>query len=289
MHPLVDRAVAQYLSAIDAEAPNLVEGLYLTGSAALGDFRPRSSDIDFVAVTATRPDSAGLAALARAHRRLRTRCRRPCFDGLYVTWDDLANDPVLTNRAPHSCEGRFRRRSTRAGDPVIWHTLAQSGIPCRGPKPADLDVWLDGSGLARWTLDNLKSYWRPLVSRSSGLFHRRSLIALTSYGTVWIVLGVSRLHYTLATGRICSKEDAGTYALRTFPAEWHRVVEESLRLRRADLARPDWGSALDDVKDSLRTRRRADSKSSYATLHARRRDVLSFCEMVIADAFLRYG
>jgi hypothetical protein len=54
VHPLVADVADAYMNAVEAEAPGLLEGLYLTGSAALGDFRPHTSDIDFVAVTATR-------------------------------------------------------------------------------------------------------------------------------------------------------------------------------------------------------------------------------------------
>ncbi len=51
-HPVVAEMVAAYLELADAEAPTLVEGLYLVGSAVLNDFRPGASDVDFVAVTA---------------------------------------------------------------------------------------------------------------------------------------------------------------------------------------------------------------------------------------------
>ena len=45
VHSLVQDVVRGFLAAVDAEAPQLVEALYLTGSVALGDFRPRRSDI----------------------------------------------------------------------------------------------------------------------------------------------------------------------------------------------------------------------------------------------------
>jgi hypothetical protein len=52
---LVHEIVAAYLAVVDPGStragPGAV-GLYLTGSAALSDFRPGASDIDFVAVTA---------------------------------------------------------------------------------------------------------------------------------------------------------------------------------------------------------------------------------------------
>jgi hypothetical protein len=42
---------ARYLEIADRRAPGAVEGLYLHGSVALGDYRHGVSDIDFVAVT----------------------------------------------------------------------------------------------------------------------------------------------------------------------------------------------------------------------------------------------
>jgi hypothetical protein len=72
--------------------------------------RPRESDIDFVAVTAARPDAAALDALGRAHARLQARYPRPYFDGVYVTWADLRRDPTtqpLRRRGAASTHCRF--------------------------------------------------------------------------------------------------------------------------------------------------------------------------------------
>jgi hypothetical protein len=46
------------------------------------------------------------------------------------------------------------------------------------------------------------------------------------------VLGVSRLHYTLATGEVAGKEAAGEYALETFGPEWRPVIEDALAFWR---------------------------------------------------------
>ena len=93
-----------------------------------------------------------------------------------------------------------------------------------------------------------------------------------------------RLHYTLATGKIGSKEEAGDYGMRTFPERWHLALRESLRIRRADRARPDVASAFSEMIDDLRIREAADGGSLYSTPVARRRDVLAFADMVITDA-----
>lgn len=47
----------------------------------------------------------------------------------------------------------------------------------------------------------------------------------------WGVLGVARLHYTVATSRITSKTAAGQYALDVFDRRWVPIVSEAIRLR----------------------------------------------------------
>ena len=48
----VATALGTYLDIADSVAPGLVEGLYVVGSYALGDWTEGTSDIDIVAVTA---------------------------------------------------------------------------------------------------------------------------------------------------------------------------------------------------------------------------------------------
>ncbi|HEV8557636.1 MAG TPA: aminoglycoside adenylyltransferase domain-containing protein [Actinophytocola sp.] len=255
VHRIISEVVDTYLKAADTAAPGLIEGLYLEGSAALDDFRPHTSDIDFVAVTAEPLDASGLAALARVHAGLP---RRPHFDGVYLTWTDLARGP---GPVPHAHEGRLHPAGPTAHNPITWHTLARYGIACRGPHPGTLAIWADPHALTSWTDGNLDTYWRPWLTRAANLRSAFGLYTLTPAATVWVVTGVTRLHYTLATLDITSKTDAAHYALTTFPTRWHRLLHETLRIRRRDPARP-----------------------GYRSPFRRRRDALEFAALVIDDA-----
>jgi len=156
-----------------------------------------------------------------------------------------------------SHEGRFHPTGS-ARDPVTWHTLARYGIACRGPQPAELDIRADPHRLAAWTDKNLDAYWRGWLRRGSRLWTPRGVFAGSPYAAVWAVTGVSRLHYTLATGDITSKVGAALHALHAFPPRWHPVLTESLRLRRGE-----------------------PGPSLYRTPLARRRDVPAFTDLVI--------
>ena len=99
--------------------------------------------------------------------------------------------------------------------------------------------------LLSWTLENFNTYWQPLLRRASSIPDPWSLTAVTSYGAVWMVLGPCRLHYTLATGQIASKEKAGCYAIQVFPERWHRAVNEAQRvLQRTPLVLLTGGAAV---------------------------------------------
>ena len=258
----VDAIVADYLAAVDAAVPHLVEGLYLVGSVALDDFRPPASDIDFLAVTAQPLRPAHLDRLADVHTGVATRNRRPFFDGAYVTWRELAEDPARA--APGGAvvhEGRLRVSGNGRTDPVAWHTLAGHGVAVRGPDRTAVPVWTDRAALAAWTRRNLDGYWRPWLRRSSRLLSRPGLACVADWGPAWGVLGVSRLHYTLATGGITSKYGAGCYARDTFDPRWRRIVDECLRIRRGDAGPPGYRNPL-----------------------ARRREALGFISMAIEEA-----
>ncbi|MFF2651652.1 aminoglycoside adenylyltransferase domain-containing protein [Streptomyces sp. NPDC058045] len=251
VHPLVHETAEQYLSLVDETVPGLVEGLYLTGSAALGDFVPGHSDIDFVAVSASPATPAQAHALTEVHKLLSVRYPRPHFDGPYVTWRQLADDPAGVPPGPHAHAGRLRHPSSAGRTPVVWHTLARHGIPLRGPDPALLTVDTDPVGLARWTDRNLDLYWRPWWRRSSRLGTPAGLACLGSWAPAWGVLGVSRMHCTLATGEIVSKSAAGDYARDVFGPRWHRILDECLRIRRTTDPHSRYHSPLTRRRDAL--------------------------------------
>jgi hypothetical protein len=213
-----DLTSTEYLVRADLLAPGLVEGLYLQGSIALGDYRHGVSDIDFVAVT---EEPADPRLVGEIHRGMP---RRPFFDGLYVTWDDLRSDPAALPPGPAVHEGRVQPASHFERNLVTWHVLAQGGIAVRGPQRPE--IFTDWPALAALTRANLESYWRPWAHRLR--FHP---VSLGTWAVAWGVLGVSRLHHTLAAGRVTSKTEAADFALRTYGPRWERIVGEALRIR----------------------------------------------------------
>ncbi|MEV4639351.1 nucleotidyltransferase domain-containing protein [Actinoplanes sp. NPDC049548] len=222
----VARTCTAYLALADRYEPGLVQGLYLQGSLALGDYRPGASDIDFVAVTSRTPDPRALEAI---HSGLRRTHGGTDFDGVYLPEDALRRDPDVVPDGPSVHEWRVEAVSRFERNLVTWHVLAQGGIAIRGPAVAELCVYTDWPTLAAETRENLAGYWAAWRNRAA-----LGLAGAGDWATAWGVLGVARLRHTLAAGRVTAKTEAAGYALQTYGQRWHRIVREALRIRTGE-------------------------------------------------------
>lgn len=267
--PEAQTVIRELLRDVDDRAPWLFPDVYIGGSLALDDARPGKSDIDLVLVRPDdAPDDATMAALLPAMERIRARYPIPQLDVQVLNRADLAAGPdAMEGPRPVIFEGRVELRTDgSARNPVTWQTLRQGGITWRGVPVREVDLHDDSARLRDWTSGNLASYWRPWLSKSHLLPSAFGAWSLRPDFVEWGVLGVTRLHFTIATGEITSKTGAGAYALDAFPERWHRIVREAVDIR----ANP------------------ARTRSLYGrNALRRRRDARAYIAMVIADALAR--
>lgn len=238
----VDVEITKHAALLDRVIPGRLAGLYVVGSTALGAFCPDKSDIDFVAVLEGDVTPAEFDALRRAQRRAHLVAMRRALtswppawplvcNGVYVRWEDLRHPTAEITPICGHVARMFAVGHAFDVNPVTWSTLARGGIAVRGPEVSALGVHDDDDELRAWTRANLDGYWRRWAASAQGRVRPgyAALVGLTrQYGLAWGVLGAPRLHCTIATGEIISKEQAGFYALETFDASWHPLIEEAL-------------------------------------------------------------
>jgi hypothetical protein len=245
---IAQEVTSAFLGAADELAPGLVEGLYVTGSLALGDFQEQSSDVDFVAVVSDCETPRAWNALSVAHSRVRARFTRPELEGTHISRQTLVAGPDSCVTAPCAMDGRFDPSGRHAVNPVTWHELVDHGVPIRGPRLHERDVWYDPDALSAWTRANVQQYWQPWSSRYAAA---PAEYDGQDWPVAWGVLGICRLHYTLATGRITSKTGAGKHGLDAFEPRWHDVLSEALRIRSAPDSPPTYPSPRDRHRDAV--------------------------------------
>jgi len=260
----IEFAAGELVRLLQRHLPGLVDSLHIVGSAADGDFRRGHSDLDFVAVLSRPATSDDLEALTIVHRLYASDLTFPPLDGIWVTATELAAGPDAAADGPTTQDGNLVEQARGNRNPITWLALRQPPLTVLGEPPDPTTLWLDPGRVASWTCENVESYWAGWLQRTTNLFSRGGLTMLGRRGPAWGVLGISRLHYTLATGRLASKSAAGEYALSAFDQRWQRIVRECIRIRRGEGGR------------------------RYANPLARRRDALAFVAMVIADIRERY-
>ena len=159
----VATALGTYLDIVDSVAPGLVEGLYVVGSYALGDWTEGTSDIDIVAVTAEPATDDDYGSLHTVHALLAEQ-PQPFIDGPYLAWGDLLIEPATGLHRPWVLDGRLRHDGECFEiNPITWYTLATYGVTVRGPAVESLGIPIDIEARIRFVVDNLQGYWRGVA------------------------------------------------------------------------------------------------------------------------------
>lgn len=253
----IDLAVRIFTGLLQRHVPGLVSGLHMVGSAVLGDFRPGRSDLDFVASLSRPASDADVEALVIVHRLYASDPTLAPLDGIWVTEADLTAGPDATPDGLTTRGNEVLAVARGNRNPVTWLMLSDHSLSVLGALDRSR-IWHDPARLASWTRENAETYWARWLARSSSLLSRRGLALLGDAAIESGVLGVSRLHRTLAKGGIVSKLAAGEHALGAFGPRWHRIVKEALRIRRRERGR------------------------LFRNPFLRRREALAFIETVIA-------
>lgn len=245
-------ALDEYLAALDKALPGFTRGVYLTGSAALGDWQPGSSDLDILTVTEHPLGEEGLDALAELHASMPG---RPYRDAIYVPAAALGarDDEDDAAGYPAAVDGVFHRARHRP-EPVLWATLDRHALTMRGPAASDLKAGPDPDWLREWNHGNLESYWRPWSAAVRlRLAERDREESVPADIVAWAVLGPGRLHATITTGEIISKTAAAGYTAELAPrhaglldlAKQYRLGDDAISFTVAD------GRAACDLVDAV--------------------------------------
>ena len=258
VHPEAEHAAGVLAGLLERHMQDRIAALHLVGSAADGDFRPGRSDLDFVAVLRAPLTDSEYEALGIVHRLYGSDPTLPLLSGIWITEPDLAAGPDLTPDGQTSHDGVLIGMARGNRNPITWAQLRGVAVTVVGALDRDA-LWDSPTRLASWTRENAESYWVPWVAKAANLWTPLGLSMLGRAPSMWGVLGISRLHYTLATGKIASKSAAGDYARSAFDPRWHRIIDECLAIRGGT------------------------GPSRYANPLVRRAEALAFVRMAIAS------
>lgn len=231
LHPRIQTILNEYMTQMQKVLP--LQGFYIYGSIALGDYSLELSDIDFVAVTEDRLNPDCIHHVEQVHRLIERKYPKPNLNGIYVTWDDLGKLQEEISPYPSYCDGKFTDAGYFECNLVTWYELKSSGITILGPDAGDLAYTVDWNQLISLMHANLNTYWHRWIAQSEKRLSLKSAaLYWLSSEVEWGVLGITRLFYTFREQQITSKAGAGEYALQIVPERWHKILQEAIRVRK---------------------------------------------------------
>ncbi|HYE12446.1 MAG TPA: aminoglycoside adenylyltransferase domain-containing protein [Patescibacteria group bacterium] len=257
----VNKILTEYFTIFEARLPNLLEAYYIYGSISLGAFDCGFSDIDFIAVVKRQTTETDMTILKEIHKYIKKKFPKTDLMGLYVMQSDLQLHHKNEKSCPCFIDGIFKGLEKFDQNSIDAYQLKKYGITMKGLDIKSYTYEVDWDTLIQNMSDNLNTYWlnwlngcrKPLSVKYIGSFIHLGMIE-------WGVLGVTRLYYTFKERDITSKVGAGEYALKMVPQRWHKIIHESMRLRK--------GNKI----------------SYYKSIFERRKDALDYIEFIIAES-----
>ena len=235
-YPDVNAVVLDFLFGIRTVLGTQLRAMYLSGSLALGDFSPASSDIDVVVVTEAEVSEEVFAGLRALHARFNAGDSPWAteVEAAYIPRDDLRRyDPA------HACHPHIQRGPEES---LVWdrlasdwvlqrHILRAQGIVVAGPPPDTLIDPVSADEMRRAVAALMRVWWGTMPVEPAPL-RRRGYQA-------YAVLTMCRILYTLDEGTVASKPVAARWAQGALGGRWDGLIARALAWRKDSQQTPD--------------------------------------------------
>jgi hypothetical protein len=217
-HHGVNAVLHLFLSSVRAILADHFLGMYLYGSLASGDFRPDTSDIDFLVVTVDEISSDLIQALEVMHDRMNTGSFEWAkkLEGCYIPQLVLRRHNPGDRLRPCVNEGRFYLGYLGSDWVIQRCVLRESGIALAGPDPRRLIDEVSPCELKHAIHCFLREWWLPMLSNHDRLRSREY--------QAYAVLTMCRALHTLHHGTVISKQAAARWALQSLDQGWQSLI-----------------------------------------------------------------
>jgi len=229
-YPDVNAVLHAFRRDVEAILGSRCVGIYLFGSLALGDFSPeRTSDIDFLVVTADAIPQPMLDALAAMHAGMLASglAWATELEGAYIPLAPLRR--YRPDDARHPMVERHERLEVKQHDSdwvIHRHVLRERGVTVAGPPPDTLIDPITPDELRQAAVDCLRGWWAPMLDDPTRLHD--------PWYQAYAVLTMCRILETLEQGTVTSKPAAARWARQALGDRWATLIERALTRGRGE-------------------------------------------------------
>ncbi|TQR21638.1 nucleotidyltransferase domain-containing protein [Psychrobacillus vulpis] len=219
----VQNFMQNYLNALNKNLPsNLIEGVYIYGSIALGAFNEAKSDIDFIVSLKRSANAKELEFITNVHSQMNNTEYGKRMDGVYVRASLVGKTNEELSTYLFCAEGTVSLGHWDLNH-ITWWILKEDGITLQGTPIAELAIpteWIDVLNTLKY---NMNQYWFN-KTKNADEFLADEMVEFTT-------TTICRIICSLEQRDIISKDKAVNECLKTLPERWSLLLKEGARIR----------------------------------------------------------
>jgi hypothetical protein len=222
----VNGVLGNVLAQIQALLGSHFQGMYLVGSLALGDFDPRSSDIDFVVVTDIDIGDDLFDRLHDIHAQFAAGSSPWAhkIEAIYVSYATLHHGAPSASHYPQIEKGtQLFKAPLESGWVFQCITIRDRGVVVAGPDPRTLVGSIEPRYLHSAAAEIAGRWLEQAETDPTWLPWLRQRDAQT-----FVIMTLCRLLYSLTTRSVASKPRAAEWAQKELGQPWGALIERTL-------------------------------------------------------------
>jgi hypothetical protein len=222
----VNAVLHDFATNLRAILGNYFRSMHLTGSLALGDFDPHTSDIDFIVLTDGTLATDLIEALRDMHGRFDTGDSPWAgkIEAVYIPQEALHPDSMSLVRCPQVEKGGpLFIAPLESGWIFHLYTLREHGVAMSGPPVRPLIDPLDPDDMRRAAAPIAEQWLEQARHDPTWLTW-----LYPQEHQAFVVLTLCRLLYTLDLGSVASKQAAARWAELALGPRWATLIARSL-------------------------------------------------------------
>ena len=222
-HSDVNQLIEELVRRIESILGSTLVGMYLEGSLVLGDFDPRTSDIDLLAAVSRDIDEHEFEALRQMHADIASAYRdwEDRIEVCYISVAALRSVKSQASQIVNISPGEpFHRTEDRKEWLMNWCLIREKSTILLGPSPKTLIEPISQQEFVQSVKENARS-WAIWVEGTK-----------SRYAQSYAVLSMCRALYSFREGDQVSKKGAARWAQGALP-EWSALIQNAMDWKEA--------------------------------------------------------
>lgn len=237
----VQSFMQKYVELLNKDLPlDLIEGVYIYGSIALGAFNESKSDIDFIVLLSREVSEQEVATIQEIHLQMKKHAFGKRMDGVYIQVNAIGKTNEELSMYPYCSEGEVKVGHWDVNH-ITWWVLKEHGITLQGTSIGELNIPTKWNDVFITLEYNMNKYWLSKTKKAY-LFLFDSMVESAT-------CTISRIICSLEQRDIFSKDKAVMLCIDMLPERWHLLLKEGFRIRTKAHAKSLYKSKLKRAKD----------------------------------------